>query len=148
MKSAIALLALVTVVGLALPGKSLAQQSAPGMMGVQAQSARLYDPQTVETVSGRVLSVERIAWRRGRLYGVHLVLKTASGELSVHLGPSWFIDRQDMKISPGDDIEVTGSRLTYEGKPTLIAARVAKGKKTLVLRDSEGFPLWSRSRSR
>jgi hypothetical protein len=98
------------------------------------------DTQTVETVSGQVLSVDKIASRRGGFYGVHLVMKTADGELPVHLGPSWFMDHQSMKIAPSDAIEVT-----YDGKPALIASQVKKGNETIVLRDSSGLPMWSRS---
>jgi hypothetical protein len=142
MKPLIALVALVATAGLASPGESLAQQSMGSKGGTYA---RLYNPQTVETVSGQVLSVDKIAPRRRGSYGVHLVLKTADGELSVHLGPSWFIDHQSMKIAPSDAIEVIGSRVTYDGKPALIASQVKKGNETIVLRDSNGLPMWSRS---
>ena len=41
-----------------------------------------------------------------------------------------------MTIAPGDKVEVTGSRITYEGKPTIIAAEVKKGGQVLKLRDA------------
>ena len=146
MKTVIALVALVAAAGLALPGESLAQRGMGGGMG--GAFTRLYNQQTVETVSGRVLSVDKVAPRRGRLYGIHLMLKTADGEISVHLGPSWFIERQTMKIAANDVVDVTGSRITYDGKPALIAALVKKGDETLELRDSRGIPLWSAMRSK
>jgi hypothetical protein len=40
-------------------------------------------------------------------------------------------------------IEVKGSRVTFEGKPALIAAEVRKGDEVLKLRDEAGMPLWS-----
>lgn len=101
-----------------------------------------YDPQTVETVSGEVVSVDTVAYGRGSYRGVHLMLSTPKGELSVHLGPSWFVDRQSIKIAPHDRIEVTGSRVTYGGKPALIAAEVRKGDESLRLRTAGGLPLW------
>lgn len=123
----------VTVLILAMPGASLGQQSA---------GAGRYDRQTVWTVSGEVISVDRIADGRRGFHGVHLLLKTAKGDLSVHLGPSWFVDRQVMKVAPHDVIEVTGSPVTYNGKPTLIAAEIRKGGERLQLRTAEGLPLW------
>ena len=32
------------------------------------------------------------------------------------------IENQDIKIKPKDKIEITGSRITFEGKPAIIAA--------------------------
>jgi hypothetical protein len=123
----------------ASPGESQAQRAMMGGYGGR------YDPQTVETVSGEVISVDKVAYGRGRYYGVHLLLRTPKGELSVHLGPSWFVDRQTMKIAPHDMVEITGARVTYDGKPALIAAEVKKGSESLRLRTADGLPLWRRS---
>ena len=43
------------------------------------------------------------------------------------MGPGWFIENQDIKIEPKDKVEVKGSRITFEGKPAIIAAEVKKG---------------------
>ncbi len=64
------------------------------------------------------------------------------------MGPSWCLENQDTKIEPKDKIEVTGSRITVEGKPAIIAAEVKKADETLKLRDEKGFPFWSGWRSR
>ena len=127
------------------PAAALAQQNM-GAMG--AVRARRYDTQTVETVRGTIIAIEKVAYRGRRGYGIHLLLKTAAGEVSVHLGPSGFIARQHLKLAPREMIEVTGSRVTYEGRPVLIAAQIRKGHQSMVLRDSRGFPLWSRARGR
>jgi hypothetical protein len=107
-----------------------------------------YDPQTVETVSGEVISVDKVAYGRRGSYGIHVLLRTDKGEIPVHLGPSWFVDRQTMKVALHDRVEVTGSRVIYGGKPALIAAEVRKGSETLQLRSRDGLPLWRRSGSR
>jgi hypothetical protein len=36
-----------------------------------------------------------------------------------------------------------GSRITYEGKPAIIAAEVKKGDEVLRLRDEKGIPVWA-----
>jgi hypothetical protein len=66
----------------------------------------------------------------------------------VHLGPVWYIERQDMKIDPGDKVEITGSRIIFEGKPAIIATEVKNGAEILKLRDENGFPVWSGWRKR
>jgi hypothetical protein len=69
-------------------------------------------------------------------------LKTETGEIPIHLGPAWYLDKQAMKLEPKDQIEVRGSRITFEGKPAIIAAQVTKGGAVLQLRDDRGIPVW------
>lgn len=97
-------------------------------------------------VLGEVLAVEKVTYGQGRHHGVQLLLGTAKGTLAVHLGPSWFVDHQRMRVAPHDVIEVTGSRVTFEGKPALIANVIRKGNERLRLRTPDGAPLWPASR--
>lgn len=108
--------------------------------GPRARGARLYDTKTVTTVTGQVTAVEQTG-RRGR--GVHLQVQTASGLLPVHLGPSWFLEEQKLALAAGDQVEITGSQVTFDGKPTLIAQVVKKGEQALALRDMQGVPVWA-----
>jgi hypothetical protein len=110
-----------------------------------AIAQRNYDPKTVETIQGKVLSVEKTP-SKGRGYGVHLTLQTDKETIPVHLGPDWYIDKQTPKIEANDTITVTGSRVTIDGKPAIIAAQVKKGNEVLKLRDDNGVPAWSRGR--
>mgnify|MGYP000045645750 CR=1 FL=1 len=136
------LAALALTAMLALPeGHSQRGKSGSGL-GYKGEYQGKYDPQTVTTVKGVVETVEQMAPASGISYGIHLVLKTDSKTLSVHLGPAWFIDRQNIRIEEGDTIEVKGSKITYEGKPTIIAAEVKKANTVLKLRDKNGFPVW------
>jgi hypothetical protein len=110
--------------------------------------ARLYDAKTVETVKGEVVSVQTFTPGKSMGYGVHLQLKTGKETLSVHLGPSWYIENQDTRIEAKDVVEVKASRVTFEDKPALIAAEVKKGDETLHLRDEYGYPAWAGWRRR
>jgi len=103
----------------------------------------MYDPKTVETLSGGVVSLDKITPAKGMSYGVHLTLKTDKETISVHLGPAWYIEKQDTKIKPGDKVEVKGSRIIYQEKPVIIAAELKKGNEVLNLRDENGLPLWA-----
>jgi hypothetical protein len=68
--------------------------------------------------------------------------------MSVHLGPAWYIENQDMSVKTGDKVEVKGSKVEIGGKPVIIGAEVKKGEDTLILRDESGVPLWSGWRRR
>ncbi len=114
-----------------------------GGWGMGSQYNRMYNPATVETLSGSVEAVDKVTPMKGMNSGVHVMLKTDKETVSVHLGPEWYIERLDTKIEKGDKIEVKGSRVTFIGKPAIIAAEVKKGDSTLVLRDSNGIPAWA-----
>ena len=114
-----------------------------GGWGMGTQYQRMYNPKTVETITGTVESVDKITPMKGMNYGVHITVKTDKEAISVHLGPGWYIERLDTNIEKGDKVEVKGSRVTFAGKLAIIAAEVKKGDNVLTLRDSTGIPVWS-----
>ena len=105
--------------------------------------SRMYNPKTVETLSGEVVSLDQFTPGRRMSYGVHFTLKTEKETVPVHLGPSWYLEKQAVTIAAGDKVEVTGSRIMYQGKPTIIAGEVKKGGQVLKLRDAAGIPAWA-----
>ncbi len=119
-----------------------------GGWGPKGEFSRLYNTETVATLKGTVESVERVTPSKGMSPGVHLVVRTEAGAESVHLGPSWFIENQDVKIEPGDQVEIKGSKVTYQGESAVIAAEVIKGSEKLELRDDDGVPVWAGWRRR
>lgn len=105
---------------------------------------RRYDPQTVQTITGKVTAVDSLASGKDPGFGWRRVtVQTDLEALPVILGPVWYLEQQKFTLSPGDSLEVRGSRVTVEERPYLIAAEVKKGKKTLKLRDKDGLPVWS-----
>lgn len=108
-----------------------------------AIAQRNYDPKTVETIQGKVLSVEKTAPAKNRGYGVHVMLQTDKETIPVHLGPAWYLEKQTPQIEANDTVSVTGSRVTVDGKPAIIAAQVKKGNDILKLRGENGVPAWS-----
>lgn len=141
------LLAGLTLIG---GGTTLNKRAVGGSGGWGARAAytRLYDIRTVETIAGSIVAIERVPPRAGMFEGVHLKVRTKAETLSVHLGPAWYLDRQDTGLMVEDLIEARGSRITFEGKPALIAARVVRGDDVLELRDETGAPFWAAWRGR
>jgi hypothetical protein len=139
-------ISILTLISLIYSFESVAQPGGKwkgsGGWGRGSGYNRTYDPKTVETISGEVVSVEKITPSHGMSYGVHLIVKTDAETISAHLGPGWFIERQDITFEPKDNIVVTGSRITYQGKPAIIAAEVKKKDELLKLRDEYGIPYW------
>lgn len=145
----------IAMVGILVTAVSSYAQPRPGTMwrgsggwGPGSQYNKMYDPKAVETISGEVTRVDRITPAKGMTGGVHMLVKTDKETVSVHLGPSWYIENQDVKIEPKDKVDVKGSRVTFGGKPALIASEVRKGNEVLSLRDEAGFPAWMAWRRR
>lgn len=114
-----------------------------GGWGMNTQYQRLFNPNTVENLSGTVEKIETFTPFQGMNYGIHLILKTEKESISVHLGPSWFIEKLDEKIEVGDKIEVKGSRVILNNLPFIISTEIKKGNSILKLRDENGYPLWA-----
>jgi len=103
----------------------------------------LYDPQTVTTISGVVVSLTPPQAEAGLPYLAYLTLRTEKEKIKVFLGPSLYVDKLPVKINVLDKIQVTGSKVTWEGKPVILAAEVKKADQVLKLREPDGAPVWS-----
>ena len=107
MKKLVTMAAAAALFGLFAGTGAMGQQpQGPGNRGMTYTG--MYDPKTVETIRGEVVSVDRIApvggmrgkWMGRDHYGIHLSVKTEKGTIPVHLGPAWYIDNQAVKIAP------------------------------------------------
>jgi hypothetical protein len=153
MRKIAAVITMLSLCGLVLASEALAQRGmmrwrGSGGWGMEGAYGRMYDLARVETISGEVEKVEQLTGMRGMSAGIHILVKTDKESLPVHLGHVWYIERLDIKIEPGDKVEVKGARITFQGKPALVAAEVKKGDDVLVLRDPTGFPAWGGWRRR
>ncbi len=115
----------------------------PGGWGPDGHYTKLYNPATVETVMGRVVSVDEVTPVSMVTRCVRLMIIAGKEEISVMLGPSWFVANQDVKIEPSETVEVTGSRVVIAGRPMIIAREVAKDDMVMKLRAQDGMPLWN-----
>ncbi|MGQ9920900.1 MAG: hypothetical protein ACUVRZ_06175 [Desulfobacca sp.] len=109
---------------------------------VWAQPEQLYDPKTVVTIQGQVESLESTAAQGRRGASQLLRLKTAEGTVLVHLGPADALAQQNFAPKKGDNLTITGSKLTTGQGPIILAAEVKAGDKTITLRDAQGRPTW------
>jgi hypothetical protein len=105
--------------------------------------ARIWNPDTVATVTGTVEAVERVemgeSWRC-----VRLRLRTADGVLRVRVGPDWYLTERKVEFAAGQELEVKGSRVTFAGEPSVLAGEIVRGGERIVLRDPDGKATWAR----
>ena len=112
----------------------------------RAGTAPRYDPDTVTTLRGTASGVTVVPARGGRMGGVHITLSSEGQAMDVHLGPSWFLDREGVSVSKGDAVEVNGSVIDLNGETFLIARELKTGKQVVTLRDERGVPAWAGGR--
>ena len=141
MKKIMTVIILAFLVGPLLTTAWAQKRSAKGMQ--KQMYSREYDTSTVETIEGEVIEVTyNPSPRNAARMGVHMMVATDSDTMPVHMGPAWYMDQQEEKITKGDKVIITGSRITFDGAPALIAASINRGEMRLRLRDQDGYPVW------
>lgn len=108
-----------------------------------AEKPPKYDPASEAVFKGTVTEVrERQCPVSGGL-GSHVVLKLSDAStIEVHLATSKFVKTYDLDFKAGDQLEVTGSKVRFEGVDTIFAREVKRGNDTYVFRDKDGNPVW------
>ncbi|MFZ0198812.1 MAG: hypothetical protein WB523_06380 [Candidatus Sulfotelmatobacter sp.] len=94
------------------------------------------------TVQGTVEDVQEFYCPINGNEGAHMLMKTESGSIQVHLAPTRFLRDKNLSFSKGDVIQVVGSRIIYQGRDALIARTVIRGRQTMAFREQNGKPVW------
>jgi hypothetical protein len=123
-----------------------------------AQHGPAYDTTTEAEFKGTVKDVRTLRSQSSWFSRIHtlgvghagveekrLVLKTDTGTVEIHLGPTKFLAAQKAQIAKRDTLEVRGSRITIGESHVVLARVIRKGDTTWRLRDSTGAPLWNTS---
>ena len=98
---------------------------------------------------GKVVQVRTEMIQEGMYPGMALLVDTKShGQVLVHLGPVWYLERQEFTINPGDEVGIKGMCDKLDGKMVVVASELTKGDYVLQLRDAQGRPNWEAWRKR
>jgi hypothetical protein len=112
------------------------------------QRAPKYNAATEVKVQGVVQEVQQYWCPINSDKGTHLMLKTDTSLLEVHVAPLRFLQGNGVSFSKGDQIQVVGSMVIYEGHDAMIARKITRGDDTFAFRQPDGRPLWvERSRT-
>ena len=120
----------------------LTVSSAWPQSGRRIHYSTLFNPATVGAVSGEVVRVEQALAGNGADYCGHALLQTPKGQVIAVLAPKSFMDKRRLSIAPKDRVTVTGSRISIQGKPFILAMEVT-GDRTMKLREASGRPVWA-----
>ena len=113
------------------------------MLGKGAkQRAPTYNAATEVKVEGVVQEVRQFWCPINGDEGTHLMLRTNTGILEVHVAPRRFLDGNNVSFNRGDQVAVVGSTVVYEGHDAMIARKITRGDQTFAFRQPDGRPLW------
>lgn len=125
---------LIVAVLMALPALASAEQK---------EQVPKYDPKAEATFKGTVVEVrDRQCPMSGGL-GSHLILKLSDeSTIEVHLASTKFVKNYEVVFEKGDQVEVIGVKVKFEGVDTIFAREVHRGQDTFLFRDKDGKPIW------
>jgi hypothetical protein len=111
-----------------------------GSFASAQNSGPKYDFANEVTLKGTVQEIKMVP---GHYEGVHVMLKTSTDTILVHLAPEGFLKMLEFDAKVGDSFEVTGCKITGEFGPEILAKDVKAGNNELTLRDKKGAPAWA-----
>ena len=99
-----------------------------------------YDVKNEVKIKGVVEEVRQVP---GQFEGTHLVVKTDSKTVLVHVAPVDFLKEIDTSFSKGDQVEVVGCKAPDATEEEILAREITVGQNTTTLRDDKGIPVWA-----
>ena len=113
-----------------------------GGWGRNSKYCNQYDVQNVKEFKGEVIKIDQFVPGKGMGQGYEIIVRTGSGEKTVHLGPVSYVQAQELKLQVGDRIEITGSEINFNGAMVIMAGEIERNGEKLRLRNEQGQPMW------
>jgi hypothetical protein len=102
-----------------------------------------YDTKTEITLKKAVVEETKEVTLPNGQNRLRLIVKAGTETYEVCLCPKDFLTVLDSNFAKGDEVDITGSKVSDGEKTIVLAREVVKGNNTLVLRDKTGEPVWS-----
>ncbi|HZP22886.1 MAG TPA: hypothetical protein VFB04_05530 [Terriglobales bacterium] len=105
-----------------------------------ANTGPKYDSANEVKIKGVIDDIREVP---GDYEGTHLVVKTDTGTVLVHVAPADFLKEIDTSFKKGDEVEVVGCKAPDATEPEILAREITVGTNTTTLRDDKGVPVWA-----
>ena len=99
-----------------------------------------YDVKNEVRVKGVIEEVRQVP---GQFEGTHLLVKTETKTVLVHVAPSNFLKEIDTAFNKGEQVEVLGCKAPDASEEEILAREITVGQNTTTLRDDKGVPIWA-----
>jgi rhodanese-related sulfurtransferase len=97
-------------------------------------------PGQLDSIVGEILKLENVDGRPES--EVRAIVAVGKAQVTVRLGPVSFVLHQGVQLAPQDRVIVEGSTATADGAQGMVAVEILRNNDKLILRDSNGTPLW------
>lgn len=118
----------------------LALASLPAWGQSASKTGPKYDASSEVKIKGVVEEIREVP---GPFEGLHLVVKTDTKTVLVHVAPGDFLKELDTTFNKGDQIEVVGAKAPDVTEEEILAREITIGNNSLTLRDNKGIPIWA-----
>lgn len=118
----------------------------PDAWQASSQYQQLFRSGAIKTVQGRTVRIEPFCPGSGRFSGIQLVLDINGQQLSVHLGPQWYVEDQSLPLAYNSIVTATGAMVIFEQVPTMMAMEITTADGVMRLRDADGSARWQHLR--
>lgn len=120
--------------------------SAQGWRQNRINPVHTFDVTAPVEVTGKIVKVETTANNMGRRgTGTHLTIAAGGQQYPVSLGPTAYLVSQKWNFQEGENVTVRIFKGTGTNAGTFFAAEINRGGTLLVLRDTNGLPMWRAS---
>ncbi|MCC6681394.1 MAG: PRC-barrel domain-containing protein [Phycisphaeraceae bacterium] len=110
-----------------------------------------YKPESETTIKGEIESVGTFypsSSNDGAESGTRLLVRSSDGNNTVvQAGPQSFMNEERIDLDKGDEVTITGSETTIDGRRVIIARQIRTDDQSYELRDEDGSPRWKISQS-
>ena len=100
----------------------------------------------VDTVTGKILKIEKKSPLPGMAEGVELHVLSGKDTAIVQLCPCWMAENLQLNLKVNDEVEVEGCKAMCNEVNILMATKLVAPGIILQLRDEKGSPIWDRLR--
>ena len=109
----------------------------------QVQQEPRYDPASSANFLGTVTEIREVA-KGNPLMGLHMMVNTEKDtSIEVYVAPVSYLKELKVTYSPGDRVQVTGSKVKFGGGSIVLVREVRKDSDTAYFRDEKGKPYWT-----
>lgn len=144
-----AALVVVGILALQTPAQMSVKWKGSDGWGLATRYEQLFNKYNIQAITGTVYKIDTVTPMSDMSRGIQFIIKTTgSEEITVHLGPEWYILRQDMNLNINDVVDIRGARFSLNGKNVMAAFEIRVKERVLMLRDQDGIPYWCGWRKR
>lgn len=123
---------------------------AAGIDPMEMELSNQFDSQRIETISGEIKEMKKDradeTMTHGQQKSMCFKVESEQGQtVTVYGAPKQFLKDRGLELSEGDNVRITGSRAQIKGEDALIATKISKDTKEVMIRSSQGQPMWQSS---